>query len=103
MFQVSPSATATEKEFTTGMVALVTEIAQALVDSPEEVKVETVPEQDGGTVLRLHVAPGDVGKIIGKQGRTARSLRTILSAAGMKLKHHFALDIVEEGELPEKG
>jgi predicted RNA-binding protein YlqC (UPF0109 family) len=42
------------------------------------------------------VAPNDIGKVIGKQGRTARSMRTILSAASMKLKHRFALDIVEE-------
>ena len=79
------------------MIELVTEIARALVDTPENVSVEAIPEQDG-TVLRLHVAQGDVGKVIGKQGRTARSLRTILSAASMKMKHRFTLDIVEEGE-----
>ena len=50
----------------------------------------------GSVVLRLQVAPGDLGKVIGKQGRTARSLRTILGAASMKLKHRFSLDIVEE-------
>ena len=46
--------------------------------------------------IRLRVAASDVGKVIGKQGRTARSMRTILSAASMKLKHRFSLDIVEE-------
>jgi uncharacterized protein len=80
-----------------GMIDLVTEIARALVDDPDSVVVEAIQEQEG-TVLRLHVAPSDVGKVIGKQGRTARSLRTILSAASMKVKHRFALDIVEEGE-----
>ncbi|HEX7159494.1 MAG TPA: KH domain-containing protein [Edaphobacter sp.] len=80
-----------------GMVDLVTEIARALVDDPDSVVVEAIQEQEG-TVLRLHVAPSDVGKVIGKQGRTARSLRTILSAASMKMKHRYALDIVEEGE-----
>lgn len=79
------------------MTELVTEIARALVDSPESVVVETLRDGDG-TLLRLHVSPGDVGKVIGKQGRTARSMRTILSAASMKLKHRYSLDIVEEGK-----
>ncbi len=77
------------------MTDLMTEIARALVDSPENVSVEAL--QDGeGTVLRLRVAQSDVGKVIGKQGRTARSLRTILSAASMKQRHRFSLDIVED-------
>ena len=81
------------------MTTLVAEIARALVDSPELVSVETV--QDGeSTVLRLRVAPTDIGKVIGKQGRTARSLRTILTAASMKLKHRFSLDIQEEQNTP---
>lgn len=86
-------------EDATNMVGLVTEIARALVDSPESVSVEAIQEGDG-TVLRLRVAPSDIGKVIGKQGRTARSLRTILAAASMKLKHRFALDIVEQQEPP---
>lgn len=76
------------------MRTLVSEIARALVDSPGEVVVETMSDQES-TVLRLRVAPADIGKVIGKQGRTARSLRTILSAASMKLRHRFSLDIVE--------
>ncbi|QEE29936.1 KH domain-containing protein [Terriglobus albidus] len=76
---------------------LVLDIARALVDKPDEVVVDTL-EDDGATVLQLRVAVGDVGKVIGKQGRTARSLRTILGAASMKLQHRFALDIVEEDE-----
>jgi predicted RNA-binding protein YlqC (UPF0109 family) len=77
------------------MIGLVSEIARALVDYPESVSVEAFHE-DETTVIRLRVAPSDIGKVIGKQGRTARSMRTILSAASMKLKHRFALDIVED-------
>ncbi len=88
---------AAENDHIKKMIELVMDLARALVDHPESVSIETIPENDG-TVLRLRVAPTDVGKIIGKQGRTARSLRTIISAASMKMKHRFTLDIVEEGE-----
>ena len=81
------------------MTDLVTEIARALVDDPANVSVEAIAEGES-TVIRLRVAQSDVGKVIGKQGRTARSMRTILSAASMKLKHRFSLDIVEQGEPP---
>jgi predicted RNA-binding protein YlqC (UPF0109 family) len=77
-----------------GMKQLMIEIVQALVDDPASVKIEAIADGDT-TVLRLEVAPTDIGKVIGKQGRTARSLRTILGAASMKFKHRFALDIVE--------
>jgi predicted RNA-binding protein YlqC (UPF0109 family) len=89
-----------DDDYATNMEGLVTEIARALVDSPESVSVEAIAEGDG-TVLRLRVAPGDIGKVIGKQGRTARSLRTILAAASMKLRHRFALDIVEQEGPPQ--
>lgn len=79
------------------MQTLVSEIARTLVDDVDAVHVETVIDQDT-IVLRLQVAPTDVGKVIGKQGRTARSLRTILSAASMKYRKRFALDIVEADE-----
>lgn len=78
---------------------LVSEIAQALVDDPAAVKVEAIIDQDTA-ILRLEVAPSDVGKVIGKQGRTARSLRTILGAASMKHRRRFALDIVEADDRP---
>ncbi len=78
------------------MQTLITEITRALVDDADAVKVEVITQQDA-TVLRLHVSPTDIGKVIGKQGRTARSLRTILGAASMKLQHRFSLDIVEAG------
>jgi len=74
---------------------LVAGMAEALVDYPDRVAVEAIIEPSS-TVLRLRVAPSDIGKVIGKQGRTARSMRTILSAASMKLQHRFALDIVED-------
>ena len=75
----------------------VLEIVQALVDQPDDVSVELIDDHDS-TVIRLRVAHQDIGKVIGKQGRTARSLRTILGAASMKLHHRFALDILEDGE-----
>lgn len=83
------------------MQVLMTEITRALVDDPDAVKIEVLNDQ-GATILRLHVAPGDIGKVIGKQGRTARSLRTILGAASMKLQHRFSLDIVEAGRPPHE-
>ena len=70
------------------------DIAKALVDIPDEVAVRMV-EGEQGTVLELKVAPSDLGKVIGKQGRTARSIRTILGAAGMKLKKRYTLEILE--------
>jgi predicted RNA-binding protein YlqC (UPF0109 family) len=76
---------------------LVREIARALVDEPELVDVQSV-QRDENTVLKLRVAPGDVGKVIGKQGRTARSVRTILGAVSMKLHHRYTLDILEEDD-----
>jgi uncharacterized protein len=74
---------------------LVREIARALVDAPDAVQVEADSREEN-TVLRLRVAPQDVGKVIGKQGRTARSVRTILGAVSMKLHHRYTLDILEE-------
>jgi len=79
------------------MRLLIEEIAKALVDDPSQVSVQVVDGEEGeGTLLELRVAPSDVGKVIGKQGRTARSMRTLLSAAGMKLKKRYSLDIVED-------
>jgi len=73
---------------------LVTEIAKALVDIPDEVSVREVTGEQS-TVLELKVAPSDLGKVIGKQGRTVRSIRTLLGAAGMKLNRRFTLEILE--------
>jgi predicted RNA-binding protein YlqC (UPF0109 family) len=79
---------------------LIIGIARALVDSPDNVSVEAIPDNDS-TILRLQVAQSDVGKIIGKQGRTARSLRTILSAASMKVHHRYSLDIIDNSVTPQ--
>jgi len=77
-----------------GMKDLVEEIAKALVDIPEEVVVREVTGEQV-TVLELKVAPSDLGKVIGKQGRTARAMRTLLGATGMKLNRRFTLEILE--------
>jgi predicted RNA-binding protein YlqC (UPF0109 family) len=69
-------------------------IAKALVDSPEEVSVEEI-EGNQTSVLELKVAKEDLGKVIGKQGRTARAMRTILSASSAKIKKRTVLEIIE--------
>ncbi|MGA2212094.1 MAG: KH domain-containing protein [Bryobacteraceae bacterium] len=76
------------------MKQLIEDIAKALVDLPDEVTVSEV-QGEQVTVLELKVAPSDLGKVIGKQGRTARSIRTLLGAAGMKLNRRFTLEILE--------
>lgn len=77
-----------------GMRELVEEIAKALVDIPEEVVVREIAGEQT-TVLELKVAASDLGKVIGKQGRTARAIRTLLGASGMKLNRRFNLEILE--------
>jgi predicted RNA-binding protein YlqC (UPF0109 family) len=76
------------------MKELVEIIAKALVDKPEAVVVNTI-EGEQVTVLELKVDPADLGKVIGRQGRTAKSIRTILGAAGMKMKKRLTLEILE--------
>jgi predicted RNA-binding protein YlqC (UPF0109 family) len=76
------------------MKELVEEIAKALVDHHDGVQVRAV-EGEPVTVLELRVHPEDLGKVIGRQGRTAKSIRTILGAAGMKVKKRFTLEILE--------
>jgi hypothetical protein len=76
------------------MKELVAEIAKALVDIPEEVDVREV-EGEQSTILELKVAQSDLGKVIGKQGRTARSIRTIVGAVGVKLNRRYTLEILE--------
>lgn len=77
---------------------LIEAMAKALVDEPEEVIVEEFEDEDeqGTMVLELTVAQKDLGKVIGKQGRTAKSMRTILAAAAAKLNMRYVLDIIEE-------
>ncbi len=76
------------------LTELIVEIAKALVDKPEEVHVTEV-EGEQTTVIELKVAKEDLGKIIGKEGRTARSIRTILSAASTKIRKRSVLEIIE--------
>jgi predicted RNA-binding protein YlqC (UPF0109 family) len=74
---------------------LVETIARALVDRPEDVQVRTL----GGaqvTVLELRVHADDLGKVIGRQGRTAKAIRTVIGAAGMKVRKRFTLEILED-------
>jgi uncharacterized protein len=74
--------------------ALVEHVAKALVDEPEQVAV-TAAENGRETVLELKVAEGDVGKVIGKHGRTVRAMRSVVGAAGVKLGKQFAVEILE--------
>ncbi|MBW1701772.1 MAG: KH domain-containing protein [Deltaproteobacteria bacterium] len=76
------------------MKDLIAYIAKALVDKPEEVAVTEI-EGEQTSVLELKVAKEDLGKVIGKQGRTARAMRTILSAASTKIKKRSVLEIIE--------
>lgn len=76
------------------MKELIEYIAKALVDHPEEVKVAEI-EGEKTSVIELSVAKDDLGKVIGKQGRTARAIRTILTAASTKLKKRTVLEIIE--------
>ncbi|CCQ90781.1 conserved hypothetical protein [Nitrospina gracilis 3/211] len=77
-----------------GMKDLIEIIAKALVDHPEEVNIREV-EGEKTTVLELRVAKDDLGKVIGKQGKTARAMRTILNANATKLKKRAVLEIIE--------
>ncbi len=76
------------------MKTLLEDIAKALVDHPEDVQVTEV-EGEQTTVLELRVNTDDLGKVIGRQGRTARAIRTLLAAAGMKVNKRFVLEILE--------
>jgi predicted RNA-binding protein YlqC (UPF0109 family) len=76
-------------------VELVELIAKALVDEPEAVEVRVGKTGKNGGVLELSVDEGDLGKIIGKKGRTAKSIRTVLAAVGERHKRRYALDILE--------
>lgn len=76
------------------MKELVSFIARALVDKPEEVRVDEV-DADGTVLEELRVAQDDLGKVIGKQGRTARAIRTLLSVSARKLDKRARLEIIE--------
>jgi predicted RNA-binding protein YlqC (UPF0109 family) len=73
---------------------LVEFLAKSLVDEPDAVAIRT-RERDQATVLELEVAPPDLGKVIGRQGRTARAIRALLTAAGQKTRRRYILDILD--------
>jgi predicted RNA-binding protein YlqC (UPF0109 family) len=73
---------------------LLAELARRLVDEPAAVRVEELEEEDGSLLLRLHVAEDDVGKVIGRQGRLARALRTVVRAGGVAAGRRLQLEIV---------
>jgi uncharacterized protein len=77
------------------MKELVESIAKALVDHPGDVQVKSI-ENSQGTILELRVHHEDLGKVIGRQGRTAKAVRTLLSAAGVKTHKRFTLEILED-------
>jgi uncharacterized protein len=76
------------------MGELLADLARRLVDEPDAVRVEEVDGEDGSLILRLHVAEGDVGKVIGRQGRIARALRTLVRAGGPQAGRRLQLEIV---------
>lgn len=77
------------------MEELVTFIARSLVDQADQVSVAVVDDGGRDTRLELRVAPDDLGKVIGRQGRTARAIRTVLNAAGQKMRQRVSLDILD--------
>ena len=76
------------------MRELIEFVARSLVDNPDEVKTRTY-DRDQSTVIELEVAPADLGKVIGRQGRTARAFRVLLNAAGQKMRRRYSLDILD--------
>ena len=76
------------------MAELLAYLARELVDEPDQVRVET-EEREDALVLRLHVAPDDVGKVIGRAGRIARALRAVVRAGAVREDHRILLEIVE--------
>ncbi|WP_419803668.1 KH domain-containing protein [Terriglobus sp.] len=90
-----PSSENTPDSLPERMSELLVAMVEKLVDDPDSLHVET-DSGENSTTFRLYVAPDDLGKVIGKQGRTARSLRTILSAIGSKANHRMQLDVLED-------
>ena len=77
------------------MAELVAELARRLVDEPDAVRVEEFEDEDGTLVFRLHVAEADIGKVIGRQGRIARALRTLVRASAAREDRRVLLEIVD--------
>ena len=98
--QNEAAATATESRAVenVNLTALVTDVVKFLVDSPDEVRVEEFKEGSRNIVLELEVAQKDVGKVIGKQGRTIRSLRNLVDAAASRLNMRATVELIEEDD-----
>ena len=79
------------------MTKLVETIAKSLVDNPDEVKV-TCNESENGTVIELRVSPDDMGKVIGKQGRIAKAMRTVVKSAAIRQNKKVTVEILKDGE-----
>ena len=77
------------------MAELLAHLARQLVDEPDAVEVEGFDEDDGTIVLELHVAEGDAGKVIGRGGRTAAALRTVMKAVAVRDGHRVLVDVVD--------
>jgi len=80
---------------------MIEQIVKSLVEDASQVSVDLV-EEPGETVLELKVAPRDVGKVIGKQGRTVRAMRNVLSAAGVRANKRYAIEIIEDEAAEEE-
>jgi uncharacterized protein len=74
---------------------ILTHLARELVDNPDQVRVERIEREDGQLVLELHVAAEDVGKVIGKQGRIARALRTVVKASSVRAGRRVHVEIAD--------
>jgi uncharacterized protein len=74
---------------------ILTHLARELVDNPDQVRVERIEREDGELVLELHVAAEDVGKVIGKQGRIARALRTVVKASSVRAGRRVHVEIAD--------
>jgi uncharacterized protein len=74
---------------------ILTHLARELVDNPDQVRVERIEREDGELLLELHVAAEDVGKVIGKQGRIARALRTVVKASSVRAGHRVHVEIAD--------
>ena len=96
--EAATAAATAESGANVNLAALVTEVVKFLVDSPDEVSVEEVNQGSHNVVLNLSVAQNDVGKVIGKQGRTVRSLRNLVDAAASRLNKRATLEIIEDEE-----
>ena len=77
------------------MEEILTHLARELVDNPDQVRVERIEREDGELLLELHVAAEDVGKVIGKQGRIARALRTVVKASSVRAGRRVPVEIAD--------